>query len=72
MGSAAFDGEGVATSARDIVSDGILRGYVLGSYSARRLDMQTTGKAGGVHNLTVESGGLGLEQIVSGRDEGYL
>ena len=72
MGSAAFDGEGVATSARDIVSDGILRGYVLGSYSARRLDMQTTGNAGGVHNLTIDTGDQHLEQMISGIDEGFL
>ena len=72
MGSAAFDGEGVATSARDIVSDGILRGYVLGSYSARRLDMQTTGNAGGVHNLTIDTGDQNLEQMISGIDEGFL
>ena len=72
MGSAAFDGEGVATSARDIVSDGILRGYVLGSYSARRLDMQTTGNAGGVHNLTIDTGDQNLEQMISGIDKGFL
>ena len=72
MGSAAFDGEGVATSARDIVSDGILRGYVLGSYSARRLDMQTTGNAGGVHNLTIDTGDQNLEQMISSIDEGFL
>ena len=56
MGSASYDAEGVATKARDIVSDGILRSYVLSTYSARKLGMQTTGNAGGVHNLTVESG----------------
>jgi PmbA protein len=56
LGSANYDAEGVATKARDIVSDGILRSYVLSTYSARKLGMQTTGNAGGVHNLTVESG----------------
>lgn len=56
MGSASYDAEGVATKARDIVSDGILRSYVLSTYSARKLGMQTTGNAGGVHNLTVEPG----------------
>jgi PmbA protein len=56
MGSASYDAEGVATKARDIVSDGILRSYILSTYSARKLNMQTTGNAGGVHNLTVESG----------------
>ncbi len=54
IGSAAYDGEGVATSDRDIVSAGVLQGYVLSSYSARKLGMQTTANAGGVHNLTAE------------------
>jgi PmbA protein len=53
MGSAPFDGEGVATSRRELVADGIACGYVLSSYSARRLGLQTTGNAGGVHNLLV-------------------
>lgn len=57
LGSASYDAEGVATQARDIVSGGILRSYVLSTYSARKLGMQTTGNAGGVHNLTVEPGG---------------
>lgn len=56
LGSAPFDNEGVATRHRDIVSGGVLRGYVLDSYSARKLGMQTTGNAGGVHNLSIESG----------------
>lgn len=54
LGSAAFDGEGVATRPRAIVAGGVLEGYVLGSYSARKLGMVTTGNAGGVHNLTVD------------------
>ena len=45
-GSAAFDGEGVATAARDIITDGVLRGYVLNSYAARRLGMETTANGG--------------------------
>ncbi|MGZ4957952.1 MAG: metalloprotease PmbA [Methylomonas sp.] len=56
LGSASYDAEGVATQTRDIVSGGVLRSYVLSSYSARKLGMQTTGNAGGVHNLTVEPG----------------
>ena len=52
-GSAPFDNEGVATSSRDIVVDGMLRGYFLGSYSARKLGMQSTANAGGAHNLVV-------------------
>ena len=72
MGSAAFDSEGVATEARDIVNDGILQGYVLGSYSARRLQMETTGNAGGVHNLTIDSGDQNLEQMIKSVDKGFL
>jgi PmbA protein len=56
MGSAPFDQEGVATRARDLVSAGVLLGYVLDSYTACRLGLQTTGNAGGVHNLVVTPG----------------
>ncbi|MEF3075070.1 metalloprotease PmbA [Methylobacter sp. Wu1] len=56
LGSANYDGEGVATQTRDIVSGGILRGYVLSTYSARKLGMRSTGNAGGVHNLTIDPG----------------
>jgi PmbA protein len=55
IGSAAYDNEGVATMPRDIVGAGVLNGYVLGSYSARKLGMETTGNAGGVRNLTLHS-----------------
>ncbi len=54
LGSSPYDGEGVATRARDVVSEGVLRGYVLSSYSARKLGLETTGNAGGVHNLTID------------------
>jgi PmbA protein len=72
MGSAAFDHEGVATRTRDIVSEGILRDYVLSSYSARRLQMRTTGNAGGVHNLCVEPGELDLNGLLKHMDRGLL
>jgi PmbA protein len=52
-GSAPFDNEGVATERREVVSNGIVRGYFLGSYSARKLGLQSTGNAGGAHNLVV-------------------
>jgi len=55
MGSSAFDDEGVRTSARDVVVDGVLQGYFLSSYTARKLNMQTTGNAGGSHNLSLVS-----------------
>ncbi|WJW76847.1 metalloprotease PmbA [Thiohalobacter sp. IOR34] len=54
LGSAPFDSEGVATAPRDLVRDGILQGYVLDSYSACKLGMETTGNAGGVHNLSID------------------
>src|SRR5277367_4790075 len=54
MGSAPFDDEGVATRDRELVADGILTGYILSSYSARKLGLETTGNAGGAHNLLVE------------------
>ena len=60
LGSAPFDGEGVATRDRDLVRDGVLQGYVLGSYSARKLGLKTTGNAGGTHNILVETTGGGV------------
>ena len=55
VGSAPFDEEGVRTQRREVVSDGILQGYFLSTYSARKLGMQTTGNAGGSHNLQILS-----------------
>jgi len=72
LGSASYDSEGVATKARDIVSDGILRSYVLSTYSARKLGMQTTGNAGGVHNLTVEPGSNDFAGMLKLLDTGLL
>lgn len=67
LGSSAFDDEGVATRDRSLVRDGVLQGYVLDSYSARKLGLKTTGNAGGVHNLIVEAGGntLPLDQLLA-------
>ncbi|MEO8778743.1 MAG: metalloprotease PmbA [Rhodanobacter sp.] len=56
QGSANFDAEGVATRDSALVENGVLARYVLGSYSARKLGLASTGNAGGVHNLIVESG----------------
>ena len=72
MGSAAFDNEGVATRDRDLVLDGVLQGYVLSSYSARKLGLQTTGNAGGVHNLVVAGGEEDFDALVSRMDCGLL
>jgi PmbA protein len=67
MASSPFDGEGVATRDRDLLRDGVLQGYVLGSYSARKLGMKSTGNAGGIHNLILGSsnGLLPLEKLLA-------
>jgi PmbA protein len=74
LGSSPFDGEGVATRDRELVQDGVLQGYVLGSYSARKLGLKTTGNAGGTHNLLVESktGGVDYAQILKQLGTGLL
>ena len=72
LGSAAFDGEGVATADRTLVEAGVLRGYVLDSYSARKLGMATTGNAGGVHNLTVQPGSLDFDGLLREMGDGLV
>jgi PmbA protein len=71
-GSVPFDNEGVATAPRELVADGVLKGYVLDSYSARKLGMETTGNAGGVHNLVIEPGTEDLDALVSRMGRGLL
>ncbi len=80
--SAAFDGEGVATRESALVEGGVLQRYVLGSYSARKLGLQTTANAGGMHNLEVAPGGTtgnggaqsgaSLETMLRGMGRGLL
>ncbi|MGR8933089.1 MAG: metalloprotease PmbA [Gammaproteobacteria bacterium] len=72
LGSAPYDGEGVATRAHDFVKDGILKSYVLGSYSARKLGMQTTGNADGIHNLTIEPGERDFDAMLGLMQTGLL
>ncbi len=72
LGSAPFDGEGVATKNRDLIVDGILQAYVLSSYSARKLGLQTTGNAGGVHNLTVDTSEHDLAELIKQMNTGLL
>jgi PmbA protein len=72
LGSAAYDGEGVATKTRDIVSQGVLRGYVLSTYSARKLGLVSTGNAGGVHNLTIDPGSLDFQGMLDTMGTGLL
>ena len=72
LSSAPFDGEGVATAAKDFVSGGILRSYVLDTYSGCRLGMPTTGNAGGVRNLHIEMGHLDLPGLLREMGTGLL
>ncbi len=72
MGSAPFDSEGVACLERDIVKDGVLQGYFLSSYSARKLGMSTTGNAGGSHNLIVTPGQLDFDDLLKKMGTGLL
>ncbi len=64
MASAPYDGEGVATYDREIVTGGVLQGYVLSSYSARRLGLETTANAGGAQNLVVPGSDNDRESLI--------
>ena len=72
LGSAPFDSEGVATRDREIVVDGKLDGYLLDSYSARKLGLVTTGNAGGVHNLVVQGRMLDPKTLLGRLGKGLL
>jgi len=70
--STSFDGEGVKTSNRELIQDGVLTGYILASYSARRLGLETTGNAGGVHNLIVQPGQYSATELMQQMGTGLL
>jgi len=70
--SSAFDAEGVATRESALVEEGILQRYVLGSYSARKLGLVSTGNAGGVHNLTVSANAGDFAGLVAGMGRGLV
>lgn len=73
LASSVFDDEGVATTMRDVVENGVVLGYFLSSYSARKLGMQTTGNAGGVHNLIIDNGDpLSFEAMLKQMGKGLL
>ncbi len=72
LGSAPFDNDGVATRPRKLIEKGLLQGYVLDSYAARHLGMQTTGNAGGVHNLHINSTGQSLADLLKDMGRGLL
>jgi PmbA protein len=70
--SAPFDDEGVATRARDVVREGVVQGYFMGSYSARKLGLVSTGNAGGNHNLVVTHGADDLPALLRRMGQGLL
>lgn len=72
LGSAAYDNEGVATREHALIENGVLQSYVLSSYSARKLGMQTTGNAGGVHNCQVMAGDFDLDGLIADMGKGLL
>jgi PmbA protein len=72
LASSPFDEEGVATRARSVVRDGVLQGYFLGCYSARKLGMQSTGSAGGNHNLGLASAGPDFRGMLRQMGRGLL
>jgi PmbA protein len=67
-----FDDEGVATRPRLLVNQGTINGYLLSSYSARKLGMQSTGNAGGAHNLIVKTGNQDLNDLIKTMHKGLL
>ena len=72
LASASYDDEGVATASRELVPDGVLQGYVLGSYYGRKLGLPSTGNAGGVHNLIAADTGADFSSLLEGMSRGLL
>lgn len=64
LGSAPYDSEGVATYPHDLVQNGKVKSYILGTYSARKLGLVTTGNAGGVHNVLIDPGPLDFQDLI--------
>jgi PmbA protein len=72
LGSAPFDNEGVRTQSRKVVENGVLKGYVLSSYSACKLGMQTTANAGGIHNVRITDSGKSQKELLKDMNKGLL
>lgn len=72
MASTPFDSEGVRTVERNIVENGVLQTWLMTSYSARKLGMQSTGHAGGIHNWRIKGQGLGFEDMLKKMGTGFL
>jgi PmbA protein len=72
MASVPYDSEGVATYDRDIIAGGVVTDYILSSYSARRLGLETTANAGGPQNLVVSANAGGLDELIREMDTGLI
>ena len=72
LGSAPFDNDGIATRDNIFIEQGVLQNYILGTYSARKLGLKTTGNAGGVHNLTIRPGDNNLAALLKMMNKGLL
>ncbi len=72
LASTSFDNEGVATRSRQVVENGVVKGYFLGSYAGRKLGMQSTGNAGGAHNLVMRPTGETFEALLKKMGRGLL
>ena len=71
FGSGYFDKEGVATKNREVVVDGIVQNYIMGSYSARQLGLKSTANSGGTHNLSLDSTGQNFDELLKMLDTGF-
>jgi PmbA protein len=72
LGSAPFDGDGVATRDKQLIKGGVLETYLLSAYTARKLKLANTGNAGGVHNVLVETSSMGKTELLKKMDRGLL
>ncbi len=71
-GSVPMDSEGVATYSRDMLVDGVVQDYILSSYSARRLGLETTANAGGIQNMVVAAGELSEDELIKEMGTGLI
>ncbi len=72
LASSPFDNEGVVTKPRMLVENGVLQGYMLSSYSARKLGLETTGNAGGAHNLVIQDTQQNFDELLAMMGTGVL
>ncbi len=72
MASANYDSEGVATREAELVRDGVIQDYLLDSYAARKLGLQSNGHASGVHNLVLDSTGKSFDECLAAMHRGFL